>query len=777
MTASLTSSIRNGEPVRVSVVFLSDWACGTGTARHGAVDREVQRDGDGLPMLPGKAMAAMLRDAAETVASGLDEAATGLWHTWVEAIFGTQRPGDWTRHPHVSRTRSRPRPAALQARPLRLPAAVRTAISRLGEQDRRVVHDAAILIRPGVRINARTGTAADDSFRLEERAAAGLTMVADWRLRFDTLAEGDIVPWEAELLLLAAARMVRAVGGKRRRGAGRCRVDIGTPGAERGDRLSALLTNIESARTPAEAMPATATRPVPRSTEDGHDPDGTLRHRCDLRITALTPLLVARGVIGNLVLGERFVPGTSLLPTIAEALGSRATHVITTGQVVVTNATIEVDGQRSEPVPRALARLKGVTGGELVNLLRPLAGDGQRLRSASGFCVGHSGGLRVAEPVMTSRAHAVVDDERQRPNERSGGLFVYEAISAGTVLRSEVWLSDSVALDHERLAGERGIGRSRKDDYGHVRIDVLVPESDPETPDAEQLTDSTGDLVVWLLSDVLLRGDAGEPVATPAHLGRVLGEALGVSLTLPDATAEQAAAFVTTRRVESWQSRWCLPRPSLTGLAAGSVIQFRMVGTPTAEAYERVQCRGLGDRTVEGFGRLALHPDLLRQPSVRLASSEAPTTSTATQPHLDEHDQRTMDALLTQGWRRELQGCARARARDKEVREKVVPCPASPAQLGTMRTMAERLTTPGGPEAIREWIKGTRKVPRRKNTWTEDRLDRLERLVSEETTGHSELWQLLRVRPPERLAATLYLPALSWLLTEASRTQTQETNV
>ncbi|WP_422768886.1 RAMP superfamily CRISPR-associated protein [Plantactinospora sp. WMMC1484] len=906
------AGLGNGRPFAVEVEFLSDWACGTGTGRHGAVDREVQRDTDGLPMLRGKALAAVLRDAAETVAVGLNDGAIGTWHAWVETVFGSQ-PGASSRQRLHSGAQFRPQPrvtpvpAVLHARPLRLSAEVRDAIAAFDDKNRVLAREAAVLLRPGVAIDPDRHTAADDTFRIEERAATGLTVTADWQLDFPDLAAGTPVPWEAELLLRAAARLVDAIGGKRRRGAGRCRVTIagdraqernagdhprerdadgrpsepddggrpqdhdgGGQGAGEGADpvLNALLGKVDEARSPAKAVEMAAAtmtsksgRAAPAASPLGtRAPDPPL-HRHDLRITALTPLLVARGVIGNMVLTEHFVPGTSLLPMVWRALGASATELITGGRVVVTNATVEVDGERSLPVPRALHRPKDtdpekpngaraggaqaggaradsaqaageqavaaqahggqpdgqspdggqpgseetdVKSAELVNLLRPRADDGQRLRPMSGFCVADGDdGIRIAKVDLVAQAHAVVDDASQRPTEDSGGLFVYEAIAAGTVLRCELWLPADAELDVRWLGGEHAIGRSRKDDYGHVRVEVRDPGESPLTTRSTQARTDGGDdgqLVVWLLSDLLLSGPAGEPVTDPAAVGAVLEKQLGVTLTLPEPALEgPPRELVTTRRVESWQRRWSMPRPSLTGLAAGSVIRFQMTGKPDEQALVRVEETGLGERTAEGYGRVALQPGLLERGTIRLPSpypqpnvgkSAGPATEPAAGPATEPATRKLATAglpalaveLLRRGWRRELHRTAAVRAASAELRHRFVPPDATAAQLGTLRTLAGRLTAAGGPEQMRSWIAATARSRPRREIWGKDRLNRLTALTSGASNGSGPsggpgadgLWNCLAAHPPAGLAAELHPAAAGWLLAEVVRAEVEQ---
>jgi CRISPR-associated protein Csx10 len=762
-TVDTRVGLRNGEPFRVSVSLLSDWSCGTGTGRHGSVDRRVERDADGLPMLRGKTLAGMLRDGAEIVATGLDNGDPSRWHRWVEVVFGGQPGVVWRDVPLGDRAERGPAPAALQARPLRLAEAVRSGIAKLGERDRGVVSDALVLLRPGVSIDPATGIARDDMFRVEEWASAGLTVEADWRLELPGLGPGAPVPWEAELLLLAAARMVDAVGGKRRRGAGRCEVSIAVPGGP--GRLDALLDRVDEAGEPPRHRPA-AERGAVRV--GAAQPAQPLVHRCDLRITALTPLLAAKRTVGNLVSTEWFVPGTSLMPLVANAIGARATELITGGRLVVTDATLEIEGQRSLPMPRALQIDKDADGSELVNVLR-VPQTGRRLKPKSGFCAiardSMMDGIVVDTPQPVAYAHAVIDDERQRPTEESGGLFVYEAMAAGTVLRAEVWLpTDHDGLDESPLSGERRLGYSKKDDYGQVIIDVLAPQPRPHPrPSPQGAPGPQGELVVWLVSDVLLRGDAGQATADVGRFASVLSGALGVGLTLPPATDETASALVATRRMESWQMRWSLPRPSLTGLAAGTVVRFHVDATPDDEACRRVEANGIGERTAEGYGRILLQPALLDLPSIPIRSItpmvHQPTASPAAPADL-------VTELLVRGWRRELRRVASARARDPHVRRELLPDKATSAQLGILRLLADRFAMSGDPTAMLSWIRSAQ--TRRATAWPPAQLNLLKRLAEQ----REDLWRLLDCQPPSDIRPRLYPHALASLLAEVARSKT-----
>ena len=52
----------------LKIEFQSDWHIGSGAGIPGSVDRQVLRDSQGFPYIPGKTLTGILRDAAEFVA-------------------------------------------------------------------------------------------------------------------------------------------------------------------------------------------------------------------------------------------------------------------------------------------------------------------------------------------------------------------------------------------------------------------------------------------------------------------------------------------------------------------------------------------------------------------------------------------------------------------------------------------------------------------------------------------------------------------------------------
>ena len=189
----------------------SDWSIGSGTGRYGALDGLIQRDDDHLPYLPVATIRGIWRDAAEQLAFALDQGIPGgRWAAAVDHLFGSQPAHDRRGNKGGPPLASRIRPG-----PGRLSKAIRAA---LAGKHRRPLREALTFAKPGVMIDPDTGGARQEFLRFEEAARAGAVLNSEV-----TLADNNDA-----LVALAAcsARMIESLGGNRRRGSGRCSVDV-----------------------------------------------------------------------------------------------------------------------------------------------------------------------------------------------------------------------------------------------------------------------------------------------------------------------------------------------------------------------------------------------------------------------------------------------------------------------------------------------------------------------------------------------------------------------
>ena len=229
----------------------------------------------------------------------------------------------------------------------------------------------------------------------------------------------------------------------------------------------------------------------------------------------------------------------ALAPLGEEALRS----AVLDGELSVGNFLPEVEGGLSLPVPLCLAREKEGKG-MLNRLVSHPEKEGVQMKDLRTGYIHVKGGKMQYFPDdgrRLLRTHNTVEDERQRPTERVGGLFSYEAIRAGQTFRGTVRMSaelwEKVRGYPEvlkRLAyGELSIGQSRKDEYGAVSLEyVPSAASSMERLWSPELLKANGKsyLVVYLISDLLIRGEFQSYSLRLEDLKDALSAALDVEL-------------------------------------------------------------------------------------------------------------------------------------------------------------------------------------------------------------------------------------------------------
>ncbi len=729
----------------VTLRFLSDWHIGTGQGRLGTIDAEIRRDATGLPFVPAKTLIGVWRDACETVAATFDRTIdqSGPWSAWVTWLFGSQ-VGAPTPDPDQG-----PLPAALRVTPARAPAWLRHRVQRYP-----ALAAATVVLRPGVQIDDETGTAADHLLRVEERAIQGLVLHAQVSVGDDQADRS--LPEPAELLLRAGARLVEAVGGKRNRGSGRMAfllpdaslTEDGPYVTVTDDVLAALLA--EGVPTPTPP-PWSTTRPTVHVYARRHQgPRRTVR----LVLRAATPVVAAAGVVSNITLCRDAIPGTALLRTIlARVTSTKPDGEIGLEDIRVGDAVPAIGNPRdpasvvpARPAPMVWHRGDKGRGHSVHNILHGQQVE-QRGKPMSGWIApGKTDRSREDEfwhhvvPAKVAATHAVVDDAARRPTVASGGVYTYLGIAPGTLLCSDIVLPASLRLG--LTPGEKlRFGRSRKDDYGLVEVvGVIDPVPAPAAPPIRP-----GTLRVWCLSDVLLRDARLAPDPSPQALARALSAALAPASFHVD---EEGTVCAVTRR-EGFAVAWGRPRPSQLALRAGSVISLTVTGSVDPDRLAELERDGIGERTVEGFGRIRFNPSELEaaQPSVRFDTppqiGEDTSDSAGDGLDLDEPHPVELHA-----WRRAIRQASAALTPHQLILGHADDGSASArAQLGSLRAQLERLTLAGGEEMVRHWLHMTREIDARRKIWTEPVLDHLDKLLYADP---DLIWQRLDLAGEQR---------------------------
>jgi len=758
------------EKFTIQLEFLSDWHIGSGMGRPGDVDRLVQRDCHKLPYIPAKSLTGIWRDACERVAYGLDNGQPdGVWQQWVTYLFGDQ-PADPERP--VEEAEAAPRPAVLSVRSAHFPEALQNALIPKPR-----LHDLICIIKPGIKIEALTGCAEPDCLRMEERVRGGAVLTADCKLN---LPADEDSRKTAYALLVAGTQFMERIGGKRRRGAGKCRCTVP------GESINGWISWIGEHRQP-EPPPTSKKQDdpsAPTSTPE-LEPNSDGSWECfDLVIEAHSPLVIAAHTIGNVVESLDYIPGNYLLRLLLNRfrqlnlLDSTAIHrAIAQHDLVITPATIEIGSKPGRPVPlcwEADKQAGGLRkGGRVYNSFTKTEDtededSNLQLKGERGYYIGQSDGNSLpdsAKVIKGIATHNVIDDRFQRPTEEVGGVFSYEAIAPKTRFRAQLRLRHTLAhqlkqayRDQQtkqpktsdwwiKLSGKERIGVSKKDDYGAVELSVQkagLPKHLSQGLERGQL------LYIWLLSDTLIRDQRLRFSTQVEDLKQELSKSLGSDITLHTVDIRQQ-----TSRVESWQCSWGLPRPSMVGIQAGSCFVFRIDSDISAESLQRVQIEGIGDRTAEGYGQVCFNDPLIMKPT---SDMEAPQSSTsgssnseqAKHPLLGEQSDGFDYARIIEreAWRDAIRWRSLEIAADSDKREEYLALNSTNppnSQLGALNSTLRQLRTTdeSDQQTVIQWINKIREISNRHDKWkVADRspaLSKIEALIDD----HSQIWQIL----------------------------------
>lgn len=171
-------------------------------------------------------------------------------------------------------------------------------------------------------------------------------------------------------------------------------------------------------------------------------------------------------------------------------------------------------------------------------------------------------------------------------------VYYYEAIAAGQVFGAAVVsknVSDLNLLKSWMENRQIAIGGSKSAGYGRVVFrETRIHDAWNECE--QQGAQRKGELVLTLLSDLIFRNKNG-------HYTTDLDEILG---------CKHERAYQSTKIVGGFNRKWGLPLVQVPAVQAGSVFVYR-AGDIDQGALEQYLAEGIGDRRVEGFGRIAIN--------------------------------------------------------------------------------------------------------------------------------------------------------------------------
>jgi CRISPR-associated protein Csx10 len=496
-----------------------------------------------------------------------------------------------------------------------------------------------------------------------------------------------------------------------------------------------------------------------------------------------TPVAIVTNTLGNVSETLDFIPGTYLLPHITWQLTGISKYVAA-GDFQVSPATIEINQARGLPVPKVFLQEK-LNESNVCNRLESPEElfKGKPFKPLrEGFVTVENGDFTHVKTPIILLMHNTVKDEIQRPDETVGGVFSRQAIKAGTTLRGEIRFKKSIEGEVKSLENHTSnvrLGTSKKDDYGLAKLTLEELEDDKSSvAPAKELT-------VYFESDVLLRNtnlrQTNLVEALKAELEKSLGQGTLKSADEVIAEAEERLeknpedeeskkiveekkgkdSLIQVRRIESWHEGWGLPRPTLTAMAAGSVVVFDVVGTIDPSTLQHLELSGIGERRGEGYGRIRFNPPLLMNPNSWFVSPKTkPATNGSSEAreklkaeiHNAEKLYEFVSIIERSAWRDELARAVLKLANDKDQRKKIFGFDSddkipSMSQIGGLRSAFRRIEKPKDKNVV-GWLEHMEETSNRLEKWGKNnnkdeakkKLEAIKKLISDE----SEVWKTLR---------------------------------
>ena len=656
----------------LEITLQSPLTSAAGEGRVGLVDRDVAFDDLGLPILPGRRLKGLWREAYCDVAEAwelCDQSSTS-----VEQIFGEsgQKPGDGDACMHVGNAE------------WQKASSLKPWLEYLQHPEKQKLHPDDVVqhfatVRTQTAIDRRTGAAKEDTLRLTRTLKAGWVFRAPVRF---------LVPPNQELInaLALGATALQHMGTARTRGLGKvcCRLLALDSGGQSRD-----LTPVMNQTSLPSITGAYLTQPVQTPKKQATNvpcsnlgtPTHVLRYRFKLIAPAVIP--VADGD-PNTIMTRQDIPGSHLWGAAAWHYLHQANHTpadeafrhaFLDGGLRFLTAYPEANNPkdsdepmlRTIPIPHSVRKFKDSE--RLVDFVEQSPADPTK-RLDLRYAVIRSSflGTQAVETELNYHHTRAGDRRKGRALENDGNLFTYEAIQAdqsfqGAVLGSahdlknlQTWLQElnTISIGRSRnaqygkaefklddapqelrglvewngfveqqatggskdwsdsnLEEEWGEDEERSEDEGwdEEEWDGSAEHQTPEVPNLGQR------LIITTLSPLLTVNNDGHPDA------RFPERELAKVLELNTYDLKLLHSYTRTEVIGGYNAHLRLPRQQWPAISAGSVFVFdtkTVQDRITDNHLLQLEHNGLGLRKGEGYGRIAVN----RQDALDLMGKE-----------------------------------------------------------------------------------------------------------------------------------------------------------
>ena len=236
-------------------------------------------------------------------------------------------------------------------------------------------------------------------------------------------------------------------------------------------------------------------------------------------------------------------------------------------------------------------------------------GDDQYVRVSSPFCWWGDSQASLTTPereVMVHTQRAIQNRNRGRAVRNDGQVFQYQPLASDQTLAGAILCdAQDAQVLKELLEGDHAIGGARTAGYGRVTISKVLEQKTGWREAPGDLPDQTDTFALLLTSDLLLR-DAGGQYAVGKEIWLAALQARLRHLGYGGSIRADGKAFIDVALVGGFNRKWGLPLPQAQALKMGSVIMVQADPPVPKDVLHALEQVGLGERRVDGFGRLAV---------------------------------------------------------------------------------------------------------------------------------------------------------------------------
>lgn len=385
-------------------------------------------------------------------------------------------------------------------------------------------------------------------------------------------------------------------------------------------------------------------------------------------VELMEPLLIANPISGdeNSAEGLDFIPGSVIRGALAQThtggqrgnIGDLNFADLFFGKARFLNAYLKGREGRSLPTPLSWQSHKTDRNTPMIDLANADLPMGEYKREDKPFVSFNpsfyafdeeSGGEPDDETNIPSAAltellryinvHIAQPDRLNATEKGRSAVFRYDALAAGQTFAGVILCEDETNLDQLKALLEKApskLGKSRSAGYGAVKFcEVKSVDGWEESP--SRPFDKSAMVVVTLLSDVILRNADTGAFATS------LCPALG---------AKPQKSFARTCVTGGFNLAWGLPLPQALAIQKGSVFVFEKTDA-LVEKLRVAKEHGIGERVVDGFGRIAVNWNVAEKVN-KVSFNQPPPKESDAPAHDDDAVKTLTQQMVNRIWRETL---------------------------------------------------------------------------------------------------------------------------